>query len=230
MQARPSTGMETRTVGYWRWAGYAFLVLALLDLLEALIPPGFMNPGWELQFMGLTIERSPVALLGFLFVFHAEWSRRAKWERWLLPGVSWTALAAGVGFLLMIPLLVVNVFRLDASNEKQLTAQLDQQVSQAKALEDTVTAAQGENLEALLRRAGRQVDGADLEGLRQEMLTELAQAKQELQRRAVDARAGQKLELHKRTYKHVAQAFIVGGVLIALWFGTGWARKTRRKG
>ena len=222
-------GAEGRTAAFLHWAGYALLLLAILDLLEALIPPGFMNPGWELQFMGDTIERSPVVLLGFMLVFQGEWARRAAWERWLLPGMSWLSLVIGLGFLLMIPLMVLNTFRVDNSGEKQINAQLDQQITQAKALQEAFTTAQGQNLEALLRRAGRNVEGADLESMRQEFLTEMVNAEKELQRRAVEARSSQKLELHKRTYKHVVQAAVVGGVLVVFWFGTGWARRSRRR-
>jgi hypothetical protein len=229
-QARSSAaGSEGRTASFFHWAGYALLLLAVLDLFEALIPPGFMNPGWELQFMGDTIERSPVVVLGFMLVFQGEWTRRAAWERWLLPGMSWLALVVGLGFLLMIPLMVLNTFRVDNSGEKQLNAQIDQQITQAKALQEAFTTAQDQNLENLLRRAGRAVEGADLESLRTEMLAELAKAEKELQRRGEAARSGQKLELHKRTYKHVVQAVVVGGVLVVFWFGTGWARRSRRR-
>jgi hypothetical protein len=229
-QTRSSpAGTEGRSAAFFRWAGYALLLLAVLDLLEALIPPGFMNPGWELQFMGDTIERSPVILLGFMLVFQGEWTRRAAWERWLLPGLSWLSLVIGLGFVLMIPLMVLNTFRVDNSGEKQINAQLDQQITQAKALHEAFATAQGQNLETLLRRAGRNVEGADLEMLRTEILTEMVKAEKELQRRSDEARSSQKLELHKRTYKHVVQAGVVGGVLVAFWFGTGWARRSRRR-
>jgi hypothetical protein len=230
-QARSSTAnAEPRAAAYFRWAGYALLSLALLDLLEALIPPGFMNPAWELQFMGDTIERSPVGLLGFMLVFHGEWQRRAGWEKWVLPALSWASLAVGLAFALMIPLLVVNTLRVGTGGEKQINAQLDQQISQARSLHEAFTSAQGPNLEALLRRAGRTLDGADVEALRAEMLAELAKAEKELQRRAEEARETHKLTLHKRTYKHVTQAAIVGAVLVVFWFGTSWARRTRRRG
>jgi hypothetical protein len=229
IQTRSSSGAEVRASAYFHWAGYALLLMAVLDLIESLVPPGFMNPVWELQFMGDSIERSPVALLGFMLVFHAEWTRRASWERWVLPGISWAALITGLGFMLMVPLLVLNSFRVDTSGEAQINAQLDQQITQAKSLQEAFTTAQGENLEVLLRRTGRWVESGDPETLRQAMLAEVVKAEQELQRRAEAARAEHKLELHKRTYKHVAQASLVGAVLVVYWFGTGWARKTRRR-
>jgi hypothetical protein len=216
------------TAPYWRWGGYALLVLAVIDLAESLIPPSFMNPTWELQLMGITIERSPVLLLGFLMVFHAEWTRRARWELPLLPVISWAALAVGIVFLLMIPLLFMNMFRMDAGGGAQITAQVDQQMTQAKHLQETVSTAQGEALENLLRRLGRDVNPASAETVRQQVLTEMAQAQTDLQRRAEELRSTQKLNLHKRTYKHAAQSLIIGGVMVGLWSATGWARRGRR--
>ncbi len=225
--ARHLSGAESSTVRYMRWAGYAFLALAVSDFVESVVPPRFMNPDWELQLMAAAIERSPVAVLGFLFIFQAEWLRRARWERWLLPWISWGALASGVAFVLMIPLLITNTFRVDAGGEKQISEQLDQQMSQTKALQDAVVAAQGEKLADVLKQAGRIGDGKDPETARQEILAELGKARQELQRRAQEARDSQKLQIYKNTFKHTTQAAIVGAVLIAFWLGTGWARRTR---
>lgn len=223
-----SAGAESRTISYFHWAGYALLLLALLDSLEALVPPGFMNPVWELQFMGGIIERSPVALLGFMLVFHGEWGRRASWERWVLPTLSWLALGVALAFVLMIPLMVVNTFRVENSGEKQINAQLDQQITQARAAQEILANAQGDNLDALLRRSGRAAPGTDAEAVRTEMLAELNEAEKQLQRRAEEARASQKLELHKRTYKHSVQAAVLGIVLGLYWWRTGWARKSKR--
>jgi competence protein ComGC len=225
---KPISTPESSTAPYWRWGGYGLLILAFLDLLESLIPPAFMNPAWELQLMGITIERSPVLLLAFLFIFHAEWLRRARWERLLLPILSWGSMVVGILFLLMIPLLMLNMSRVNVAGGAQITAQLEQQVAQARSVQENVSTAQGAALEELLRRLGRNVTAANVEEVRQEVLAEVRKAHDELQRRAEEMRTTQKRNLHKRTYKHASQAGVVGGVLILLWLNTGWARKGRR--
>jgi hypothetical protein len=225
---KPISTPESSTVHFWRWGGYGLLILALLDLIESIVPPSFMNPAWELQMIGMTIERSPVLLLAFLFIFHAEWLRRARWERTVLPILSWASVVVGALFILSIPLLILNTLRIDTSGGAQITAQLQQQMAQAKSVHDNVSMAQGTALEELLRRLGRDVTSANVEIVREEVLVEVTRAREELQRRAEEMRATQKLNLHKRTYKHASQALVVGSILLLLWRHTGWARKGRR--
>jgi hypothetical protein len=220
--------MEPSMAPLWRLGGFALLILALIDLVESLIPPQFMNPTWELQFMGTLIERSPVPLLGFLFVFFAEFLNRTRRKRLVAISASWLSLAAGIVVLLMVPLIITNTFRVERRTTAQLNAQLEQQLAQTQAVDSALRSAAGENLEALLRKLGRTVDGAVTEQLRAEALEEVAAARRTLQDRAEDAKAAQKLSLTKRSYKWSAQALVVGGLLMYLWFGTGWIRKGQR--
>jgi hypothetical protein len=60
------------SMNIFRVLGYGLLLLALFDILEMFIPPGFMNPAWEFQTFGALVERVPVPLIGFVLVFYGE--------------------------------------------------------------------------------------------------------------------------------------------------------------
>jgi hypothetical protein len=224
----PSALIEPSLAPIARWIGYGLLVLSLCDLIESMIPLPLLNAAWELQFMGTQVERSPVPVLGFLFVFFAEYLQRGRWQRTVALVLSWAALAVGVAFLLMIPLIVTNTFRLEDRATAQVNTQLGQQMSQAEKLETALTGATGQNLEELLKRMGRPTQGKTPEAVRAEVLGDLTKARQTLQDRAEDALSNQKLTLTKRSFKWAAQAVVVGILMIYLWRATAWLRRAGR--
>ena len=219
---------EAASAPMWRWLGYVLLLLSVFDTIESAIPLSLMNPEWELQFMGSVVERSPVPLLGFMFVCFAEYLRRTRWSRPVAMGVSWAALVVGIGFILMVPLIVSNTFRMETRTAAQVKAQLDQQFSQTQGLEAALTSASGENLTEMLRRMGRLSEGQSPEEARDAVMGEVVKARQTLQSRADEAMANQKLTLTKRSYKWVVQASVVGGLLVYFWWGMGWVRRGKR--
>jgi hypothetical protein len=229
-QIRSATGAasEAASAPMWRWLGYALLLLSLFDTLESAIPVNLMNPEWELQFMGSVIERSPVPLLGFVFVMFAEHLRRTRWSRSVAQGVSWAALVAGLGLILMVPLIVANTFRMETRAAAQVKTQLDQQLAQTQDLEAALTSATGDTLADMLRRLGKSAEGSSAEEKRQEVLGEVAKARQAMQIRADEALASQKLTMAKRSYKWAAQAVAVGALLVYVWWSTGWLRRAKR--
>jgi hypothetical protein len=212
----------------WRWLGYVLLLLSVFDTLESALPISLMNPEWELQFMGSLIERSPVPLLGFAFVFFAEHLRRTRWSRSVAQGVSWAALAAGVCLILTVPLIVANTFRMETRTAAEVKAQLDQQLARAQELEGALTNASGDALADVLRRLGKLPEGKQPEESRQEVLEEMANARQTMQVRADEALANQRLTVAKRSYKWAGQAVTVGGLLVYMWWGTAWLRRSKR--
>ena len=55
-----------------RIAGYVLLALSLLDIISIFILPGFTNPAWEFQMASHLVERSPVPLIGLVFLLIGE--------------------------------------------------------------------------------------------------------------------------------------------------------------
>ncbi|NJK39107.1 MAG: hypothetical protein HC920_16110 [Oscillatoriales cyanobacterium SM2_3_0] len=109
-----------RSANLFRWVGYGFLLLTLLDIAEILFPPRFMNPAWELQAMGQLVERVAVPLLGFILVFFGERNSRERWEVPLVKLFSWLTLLYAVLYFLLVPLGVINTLRID----KQIISKL----------------------------------------------------------------------------------------------------------
>ena len=211
-----------------RWGGYGLLGLAFMDLLDSAVPWEWMNPTWELQFMGALIDRSPVPLLGLVLVFAGGIHLRQRWEAVALSGLSWMALVLGVLLFLMTPLIVTNTFRLEQRVTAQITSQMGQQLEQAEKAQAAVRSATSPELDALARRMGRASDGKSSQQVRSEMLAEFTKAKENLQRQAGEARNTQRTTLFKRAAKLVFEAVWVGIVLVVVWRSTAWARRGRR--
>lgn len=81
----------------FRIAGYALLVLSLLDLIEMFVPLRFTDPAWEFQLVNNLVERVPVPLLGLVLVLVGEQSFR------IFKFLSWACLVVGLLFLLVVP-------------------------------------------------------------------------------------------------------------------------------
>jgi hypothetical protein len=199
-----------------------------MDLLDSAVPWEWMNPTWEMQFMGALIDRSPVPLLGLVLVFAGGIHLRQRWEAVALSGLSWMALVLGVLLFLMTPLIVTNTFRLEQRVTAQITSQMGQQLEQAEKAQAAVRSATSPELDALARRMGRASDGKSSQQVRSEMLAEFTKAKENLQRQAGEARNTQRTTLFKRAAKLVFEAVWVGIVLVVVWRWTAWARRGRR--
>lgn len=102
-ETQPLKKINLFSLNRLRLIGYGLLLLWLIDSLHILIPPQLMNPVWELQTIGTFIERVPVPLLGFIFVFWGEYSDRKLLEEFLLKILSWFALILAVIFYVSYP-------------------------------------------------------------------------------------------------------------------------------
>ncbi len=113
--------LEWRSVALLRLAGYGLLLLSLFDYINIFTPPRFTNPVWEFQVMGEMVEKMPVPLIGFAFVFFGKDAYRKDLEEIAIKVLSWLALVLGIMFLLLIPLGVNNTLRIDNFNTEQST-------------------------------------------------------------------------------------------------------------
>ncbi|WP_235107363.1 HpsJ family protein [Acaryochloris sp. 'Moss Beach'] len=90
--ASPSSTSAPPSKNQWlstfvlRIAGYALLLLTLVDTLAILIPPQLLDPAWELETIGSLVERSPVPLIGFALVASGGRRFRQSLDRFLLSG------------------------------------------------------------------------------------------------------------------------------------------------
>lgn len=224
-----------RSISLLRWLGYSLLVLALFDVIEILVPPQLMNPVWEFQSMGALVERVPVPLIGLVLLFYGERNYRAKWEIPLLKILSWLSLLAGILFLLLIPLGIVNTLRINQQNNEQITAQVQQRMTQIQQVQAAVEQAQTkEEIEQLLSSLDSQgrtptiKDSAQLTEVRQQLSSFISQGETSMRAQARATRRQQRLTLVKSSVKWNLGALISGALYIGIWQATRWVRS--RKG
>jgi hypothetical protein len=207
-----------------RWLGYTFLALALFDTIELLVPPNFLNPNWELQTIGALVEKVPVSLMGFVMVFFGELYSRTKWEIPILKFLSWTTLLLGVIFILLIPLGIINTARLDTQTVLQIEAASTQKTSQAEQLVKQLNQASPEQISNFLKSQGRSLDGKQPETIKNQIISEVSQAKAQIKTQAEATRSSRRLNLFKSSVKWNLGAFLAGALFISLWKITVWAR------
>jgi hypothetical protein len=208
-----------------RMLGYGLLILALFDIIEMLVPPNFLNPGWEFQTTGALVERVPVPLIGFVMVFFGELHSRTKWEIPLLKFLSWITLLLGVVFILFIPLGVINTVRLNNQSVAQIKTASTQQMTQAEQLEKRLSQTSPEQVSNFLKSQGRSLDGQKPEEVKNQLISEVSKAKAQIKTQAEAAQSLRGLNLIKTSAKWNLGALVAGVLFISIWKGTGWARR-----
>ena len=214
-----------------RWIGYGFLLLALFDVIEMLIPARFMNPNWEFQTIGALVERVAVPLIGFAFVFLAGLNERGNREGIILRILSWLTLLLGILYFIAVPLGVINTVRIYKQQQEQITVRLNQQktvIEQVKKnLDGPVTQAQMQQFLARLNggRAPEIKSPQELQQAKQQVSTLINKGETELQTQVQTARSNQRMNLLKKSVKWNLGALIAGALFITIWRNTVWARR-----
>jgi hypothetical protein len=207
-----------------RVLGYGLLLLAFFDIIEMFIPPGFMNPAWEFQTIGALVERVPVPLIGLVLVFFGELHSRTKWEIPILKVLSWLTLLFGILFFLLIPLALTNTIRLNTQSVAQIQTVSTKQASQAEQLEQQVSKASPEQISNFFKSQGRKIDGKSPDELKNQLLSEVSQAKKQIKTQAEATQSLRGLSLIKTSAKWNLGALVAGTLFIFIWKGTRWAR------
>lgn len=164
----------------FRLAGYTLLALFLLDLIAIFIPPNFTNPVWEFQLANQLVERAPVPILGLVFVLIGESQFR------IFKFLSWSSLAVGILYLLLVPLSISSIVRVEQQNAAQIATRLEQiqqlkvQVGQARSSADVVTILSRINPQATPPKI------ANPEAVKQQLVTSLSQSERSLQTQAAN--------------------------------------------
>lgn len=207
-----------------RVLGYGLLLLTFFDILEMFIPPNFMNPAWEFKTIGALVERVPVPLIGLALVFFGERYSRKKLEIPILKVLSWLTLVFGILFFLLIPLGLTNTIRLNTQSTAQIETVSTQQASQAEQLEQQVNQASPEQIGKFFKSQGRKIDGKSPNELKNQLLSEVSQAKKQIKTQAEATQSLRGLNLIKTSAKWNLGALVAGTLFIFIWKGTRWAR------
>lgn len=210
-----------------RLLGYGLLVFALVDYAYILIPLRLTDPNWELQAIGVLVEHAALPLLGLLFVFYRRQGYVTRRESYLLRFLSWISLLVGLLYLLMLPLGAVDTWRINQSNNAQITAQLSQQrqqLQQVKGELNQATDAQLQQLAASLASQGRLPQAKNPQAPRKQFLGQVDQTEQDMQVQADQTRTNQRQVLIKNSVKWNLGALIAGTLFVWIWRLTDWAR------
>lgn len=215
--------------GILRVVGYGLLLMAVVDLLFLLIPPQLMNPLWEFQTIGATIERIPVTLLGMVLIFYGERSDRAPIEAITLKVLSWTSLFAAVVLMLVIPLNISNSFRIYNQHNATANAQFVAQKDNIQQFKEQLAAANSKDeigtiLEQQAKQAVNIPDSVNTQKLKTDILTNLQNNQDSITSQAEAFRAQKRSMLLKQCLKWNLGALISSILFFMIWKSTGWAR------
>lgn len=227
---------QNRSVYRLRWVGYGLLVFFLIDTLQALIPPKFGDPVWDIQTIGSLVERVVVPLLGLAMVFFGEYFDRSKLEPILLKVLSWLCLLMAIVFFLMAPLSIVSATRINNRASATATQQLQAGIAQLEQIEKEINQATPEQLQKTserlkdpkvqeaLKAQGIEADVQNPQQLKSVFLSQVGKRKAALQAQFDGARSGQLASLVKNAVKWALGALIASVLFFLLWRSTDWAR------
>jgi hypothetical protein len=203
-----------------RAVGYGLLLLVLFDLVAMLVPPQFMNPSWEFQRFGELVEKVAVPLIAIVLVFFGEGQSRGQFERIFLKGLSWLCLLAGVALILLIPVTLSNVERLDLAADDLFLRQYNQQLNQAKQVEQQLRKATDDEVKRILQSQGQSLGNQSPQQAKTLLLSQLTKAKQKLSADYTAKRVEQQLTLLKNRNKWCIGALVSGILFIYIWWLT----------
>jgi hypothetical protein len=179
-----------------RWIGYGLLILSVLDTIAVLIPANFGNRLWELQTVGAIVERVPVPLLAMALIFFGEGYDRRGLENLFLKLLSWVCLLLGLVFLLMLPLGIFGTIYVNNQNNQQIDTQAKQQLAQLQQVEERLTKGSPEDLRNLageLTRLGVPANTENPQQLKDQILSRITPAKEQLQTQKAAVQSNQRL-------------------------------------
>lgn len=169
-------------------ASSCLLVVFLAAALAALLPIRFTDPTWQLGVTSSLVNNGGFALISLVLLHFAAYLESAN-GRWQARCITFRqlAIAATLGFLLVVPLQAFATWRAIAASEAATTFRQRQVTETFGALREVIrTAPTLGDLQARLRRLnGPALQSADLAQplpqLRQQLLVALQQAESTLQ-------------------------------------------------
>lgn len=226
------TSNEAQSTFLLRVAGYSLFLLGLFDCIYIFIPANFTNSAWEFQMIGQIVERVPVPLLGLVLIFYGDDSSRSRLEEIVLKFLSWLALLLGLLFLLLIPLGIVNTWRIDNQNTAQINNQASARMSQLQQIESKLNNAKTQDefkqLFSSINSQGLAPKLANPGEYKKQLFLELAKAKKTVENQATATKANTRLALLKNSVKWNLGALVSGFAFVWMWHATSWTRQPWR--
>lgn len=224
----PAMGRQTFLLV--RGIGYCLLILFILDIISIAIPLKFTDSAWELSVYGQIIERVPILLFSFPFIFFGEYSARMKWEQIATKIISWMALVMAIIFFLGIPLGIVNTFRVQTIQQGEVIAKAAQQTGPIQEIAERLNKANTDTeIRNVLRAINPQQQAlvsqiTNPEETKKKLLTEITTSISQIQSQSdvVKRRIG--TSLWKNSIKWSIVALLSGLFILYVWGQSKWAR------
>lgn len=232
MSNKSSLKMADAGIALIRLVGYGLLLLSLVDFTSLFIPLQLRDPVWEVQTIKALVERVAVPLIGLAFVFYREIENRSRLGFWWLKGISWATTGAGLLYLSLLPLLILNTVRLNNELSEQANTQAKQRFLQLEALS---TRLQQVNAEQDLRTLALRLNNSELTAaienktapeIKQLLLDEVIRAKLNVRSTAERTLAERRFSLVKDTVRLACGSVIAGTIFLWAGYFTRWARQS----
>lgn len=222
------TGSQQLT-GLLPLIGYALVIASIGDFLYILYPPQLQNPVWELTAIGSLIENSWALLIGFGFIFSRYFTGNAEYiwflEIFILKTIRWVILIVAIGFIFLIPLIVLNTNRLMDSSKEQITQQLATQLNQIKNVDSQLDQVSDINqIIALGKSLGLNTDdfpSIPKPQVKTQIRERLATFKSNIEQQSVNAQKQQTRSILKNSAKILFSGTIMFSIFIIIWVVLG---------
>lgn len=219
-----------------RWVGYGLLAFFGVNLLAVFVPFQFLDPEWELQVIGRVIDFIPLALIGLVFVLYGRQYARTKASNIFAKIFCWLALLLGVLMFLLIPLSIVDTWRIQTTFQQNIQQVLSQRLEKIDAVNAQVesTISDGQ-LVTLAEQFKSQYPSLNLDlnknpaEIKKQILDLAKQAKNNVKKQSQEALNSQNLALLKNSLKLIIGSLISSIWLISLWRANDWTRKSKKR-
>ena len=202
--------------------GRCLLLIYLLFVVNSALPIKFFNILWQIKLSTGLVEHAPIALLGAIMIALAIYLDPGNEDLVKLQRlVARFCLLVSIGFLLLIPLRIFQVF----SYQQTVDNMQDRQAAQALASVNKIKTAlqqatSREDLEARLRAARAPalppaLRQRSLPELREGLSRSLSQVEERLQNRRRQRNPTQELNNHLANAKMMLSALLYGGAFAA---------------
>lgn len=230
MQDIQTPAMGRQTFLLVRGIGYCLLILFILDIISVAIPLKFTDSAWELSVYGQIIERVPILLFSFPFIFFGEYSARMKWEQIATKIISWMALVIAIIFFLGIPLGIVNTFRVQTIQQGEVIAKAAQQTGPIQEIAERLNKANTDTeIRNVLRAINPQQQAlvsqiTNPEETKKKLLTEITTSISQIQSQSDVVKRSIGTSLWKNSIKWSIVALLSGLFILYVWGQSKWAR------
>jgi hypothetical protein len=223
---------EVISANLLRFIGFGFLVFALLNFGEALLPPRFaQDPRWEFGAVTKLAGSSAIPILGFGLVFYGESKMRSPLGRRIAGILSWLALVTGILYLALMVIGISATFRLTGDLNSQADRIRSQQNQRFERARDELKGRSDSELVQVLTQLSQTAPNLkpDTANPRQQIDQLLAGQTAEVERAIAEQETQSFRNLLKQSLKINLEALISAVLLGGMWRFTDWARQSPKR-